>query len=124
MKTTKHHFEMFKAECEKWIERFGMFGWRYYYQHEDLKEGSQIAYCFYPEEPTDRVFTLGLSINLQNLQETELDIRRSAFHEVMESFLFRMNYLAKARYIQPEEINEENHHIIRTLENVVFTQRP
>lgn len=122
MKTTDKHFQLFKKECRKWIARFGLLGWRFYFQHEDLPDGKQIAYCIYPEDLADRVFTLGLSVDLGDLDETEMDIRRSGFHEVMEAFLYRMNFLAKSRDTHPEEIEEENHNLIRTLENVVFAE--
>lgn len=118
MKTTKKHFETFKRECEKWIKVFGLYGWRFYYQHKDI-EGRQLAYCIFPDEPQDRVFTIGLTLNL-DCDYSMIDIKRSAFHEVMEAFLYKFGYLAKARYIQQEEISEEIHNIIRTLEVTVF----
>ena len=117
MKTTKKHFQIFQAECEKWIKCFGLLGWRFYYQHKDI-EGRQLAYCCYPDEPEDRVFTLGLTVNLE-CDYSLIDLKRSAFHEVMEAFLYKINYLARARYVQPEEISEETHNLIRILENVV-----
>ena len=118
MKTTKHHFEIFQRECEKWIMRFGLLGWRFYYQHKDIEE-RQLAYCLYPDDPQDRVFTLGLTLNLEG-DYPMIDIKRTAFHEVMEAFLYKMKYLAQARYVQPEEIHEETHNLVRTLENVVW----
>jgi len=118
MKTTKHHFGIFRRECEKWIKRFGLLGWRFYYQHKDI-EGRQLAYCIYPDRPEDRLFTLGLTLNVE-CDYLVIDFKRTAFHEVMEAFLYKMQYLAQARYVQPEEIYEETHNIVRTLENVVW----
>jgi len=119
MKTTKANYELFKSECKKWITVFGMLGWEVYYQHKDLS-GNQFAYCLWPQTPQDRVFTIGLSKNLPEYDDLEMEIKRSAFHEVMEAFLYRISYLGEARYLQPEEIPEERHHIIRTLEKVIF----
>ena len=121
MKTTRRHFEIFKKECEKWIKVFGMLGWRFYYQHKDIN-GNQLAYCIFPDKPEDRVFTLGMTVNLE-CDFSMLDFRRSAFHEVMEAFLYRLSFLAEARYVQPDEVGEERHHLIRTLETVVFERR-
>ena len=120
MKTTKEQFKAFKAECEKWIKCFGLLGWRFYYQHADI-EGNQLAYCCFPDEPEDRVFTLGFTVNL-GATYCDTDLKRSAFHEVMEALLYRIRYLAHVRYIQPEEINEEIHNLIRILENVVYKE--
>lgn len=122
MKTTKRHFDIFKKECKKWIKEFGLFGWRFYYRHGDEGDAQDcIAYCCYPTKVEDRVFTLGLTLTLDDYTETtELDIRRSAFHEVMEAMLYRYYYLATARYATGEDIREEHHNIIRILESVVF----
>ena len=117
-KTTQKHFEIFKAECERWIKTFGLFGWKFYFQHENV-DGRQIAYCIFPDKPEDRVFTLGLTVDLE-CEFSMIDFKKAAFHEVMEAFLYRISYLGECRYIQPEELPEERHNIIRTLENVVW----
>jgi len=65
------------------------------------------------------VFTIGLTVNL-DCDYGFIDIKRSAFHEVMEAFLYRISYLGGCRYLQPEEIVEERHNLIRTLEVAVF----
>ena len=118
MKTTKKHFEIFKKECQKWIKAFGMLGWRFYFDHEDLKR-NWIACCYFPEELEDRVFTLALNKKIPDSVTIE-DVKRSAFHEVMEAFTHRICCLGVSRYIGPDEISEEKHNIIRTLECVVF----
>jgi len=119
MKTTKKHFEMFQKECEKWIKRFGLLGWRFYYQHGDI-EGRQIAYCIFPDQLSDRVFTIGLSKNLE-MDYSLLDVKRAAFHEILEALLFRIRHLAGCRWgVLQEEIDEEIHNLIRTLEKALF----
>lgn len=119
MKTTHKQFEMFTKECKKWINRFGIFGWRFYYTHENYDDDREkIAYIIWPNSIEDRVFTIGLSADISNI--TDNDIRCSAFHEVMEALLYRMQVLAKARMTFDSDINEEIHHLIRTLETAVF----
>jgi hypothetical protein len=112
---------MFIAECQKWINEFGRFGWRFYFQHEEM-EGA-IARCCFPDKPEDRVFTICLNTKLPKHLLTNEDILRSAFHEVMEAFLWRLSYLGECRCLQPEEIPEEIHHLIRTLEVVIFDRK-
>jgi len=46
-----------------------------------------------------------------------------AFHEVMELFLAKLKILALSRSATEQEIVEEIHSIIRTLENVVFKKQ-
>lgn len=122
MKTTTKHFELFKSECEKWIERFGLLGHRFYFAHNDDKNDA-LAWCVYPDRHEDRAFTLGLTKTLDKDRFDgfePMDINRSAFHEVMEAFLYRLRNLAMCRFITPEEVEDEVHNIIRTLENVLY----
>lgn len=118
MKTTKAQFSMFKSECKKWIKVFGMLGWKFYFVHGKDEPGA-IAYCCFPDKSEDRTFTLGLNKDISSVCSL-VDIKCSAFHEVMEAFLYRISYIGECRYIQREEIPEERHNIIRTLEEVVF----
>ncbi len=119
MKTTSKHFEIFKKECEKWIDRFGLYGWRFYYTHKDEDPNNTFAGCYWPELPQDRVFTLRLTVNISWLF-TIRDIKRSAFHEVCEALLYRISYLGLARHLMVDEISEERHNLIRTLEKAVW----
>lgn len=122
LKTTKRHFDLFVKECKKWIKIFGLFGWEFSYSHNDYPNLNVAAYCIWPDEPAETNFTLGLCVTNDDVI-TDAYIRKCAFHEVMEAFLYKMIYLARARYVHPEEIAEERHHIIRTLERVVFENK-
>lgn len=122
MKTTSKHFEIFKSECEKWIEIMGLLGHRFYFMHND-DNNDALAWCVYPDNHEDRAFTLGLTKTLRKDRINDfslLDIKRSAFHEVMEAFLYRIRNLSMCRFISPEEVDDEVHNIIRTLENVLY----
>lgn len=95
-------------------------GWRFYYGHYHAIDGC-IAWCEKPNELSDRCFTLGLEPEIDSkILISNQDIKRSAFHEVMEAFLWKMEAIGKARVGFPSDLEEERHHIIRTLETVVF----
>lgn len=119
-KTTKSDFALFQSECKRWIERFGFYTAKFYYQHKDVQDDlDQIAYCIFPHQASDRVFTIGLSRTL-NFNFKSKHIKHAAFHEIMEAFLYKIRNLADSRYLQPEEVDEEIHNIIRTLESVLL----
>ena len=44
LKTTAKDFKLFKVECLKWIEVFGLKAWDFYFQHGGVGVGN-IAYC-------------------------------------------------------------------------------
>ena len=123
MKTTTKQFKIFQKECEKWIKEFGMLGFGYYYDHTDV-EGlgdGVIGSCTFPESYTERDFTITLSENVED-SITEENIRETAFHEVMECFLYRIRTFAYLRFINARQIDDEIHNIIMTLEKVVFNR--
>ena len=115
MKTTKKDFIIFKKECEKWIEIFGLKGWRVEFFHKKGK-GAR-AQCHY--HTTDRV--LDFYFNTEwNSEVTDKKIRTTAFHETCEGLLCRIRVLSEYRFTTQLEIDEEIHSIIRTLENVLW----
>ncbi len=117
-KTTKKHFEIFKAECEKWIEFFGLKGWRVEYWHEYCK-GAR-ASCSYSFE--DRTADIYLSTEW-NSPINISEIKRTAFHEACEVLFIRIRVIAEYRYIDKSEVDEEVHALVRTLENTVFNKQ-
>lgn len=121
--TTAHHFEIFKKECDKWIKAFGLIGWDIRYIHADLEGDSNAAAYFDPNQDiTSRCATLGLAVNDFKRKLTPEYIKLCAFHEVCELLLHRIQYLAKSRYCQEEDIDEERHNLIRIFENAIFNQ--
>lgn len=121
--TTKAHFEIFKAECRRWLDYFGLKGWDVFFEHDNPENGeSCFASCFY--RLLGRNATFFLSKDWGHNEVTEQQVRRSAFHEVCELLLSRMKVLARSRFINEDEIEEEIHNLIRTFENTVFEGGP
>lgn len=119
-KTTKVHFELFKKECEFWINYFGLKGWRVEYFHRKLDDAR--AECGW--SVSGRIATISLSTEWMEVDGTiitEERIRVSAFHEVCELLLARFTMMAKNRIANHDDsVNEESHNIIRILENTIF----
>ena len=117
---SKEDFEVFKKECDKWISFFGLCGWRIFYEFIDAGEDcyAQIRYNL-----LDRVATITLNLFIYDETErTEVDVKRSAFHEVCELLLARISLFGKERFVNENEIDEEIHNLIRIFENTIFTK--
>ena len=119
MKTTSANFALFKKQCLKWLDVFGLKGWEPYFLHEPISNsGENVEACIvFSAKSRDATFYLNTA---WNSQITDKAITRAAFHEVGELFLGKLSDLAKARYTRDEEIEEASHAIIRTLENVML----
>ena len=117
-KTTKEHYGIFKEECNKWIDYWGLHGWEVTFRHEHMEDARATA-CFNSLE--DRQVTLALAIEWTERDGLcEKAIREVAFHETEELRYARIEFLAKQRFVQPSEIREEIHNLIQQDRKRIF----
>ena len=118
-KTTEKHFEILKKEAKKWIKIFGLIGWDIRFIHRDLNDINVYANCNAKLDAHVAIITL----NTQWSEKiTNYNIKRTAFHEVCEVLFERIDYIARARYINDGEIEDERHNLITILENIIFDE--
>jgi len=115
-KTTKQHFEIFKKNCQKWINIFGLKEWRVDFRHGTYSEHSYGSiYWDYSGKCA--------TIYLTEEWDEEVDLKqleKTAFHEVCELLLCVLfDMVDKDKYSYDEKV-KEFHTVIRRLENSVF----
>jgi len=113
---TNRHFDIFVDECKYWIKFFGLIGWEINYVF--VADDSSRAWVG-AEDLEDRLVLIGLA-KAWDIRPDAKNLRRSAFHEVCELLVMRYFLLAQERSTNYKDIMEENHNVIRTLENSVF----
>ena len=112
----QNDFSLFKSECLKWIEFFGLKGWDIYFDEKaKCEEDNMAETCYGPLTARNVTFHFKGSDN-----PAFHDPKRCAFHEVCEVLLYRVHCLGESRYVQPSEIDEAIHDVIRILENTVY----
>ena len=115
-KTTKKDFEVFKAECRKWVKYFGLIDWDIYYYHDESDDdcrGSCTA------ENCGKLASVRLGV-VWDYKPKRSELKRVAFHEVCEVLTAPLSIMAYSRYVTPGEIESATHYIIRVLENTIF----
>ena len=114
-KTTKKDFEVFKAECRKWVKYFGLLDWDVSYSNyrEDGCRGSCSA------DFGGRLCTINLA-KKWDYKPKKSELKRIAFHEVCELITAPLCIWAENRFSTQTAIDSANHYIIRILENTVF----
>lgn len=117
--TTKEDFELFKKCITYWIKHFGLYGWDVHLDHRTDKDS--LAYTSY--NVPNRSVTIVLSKDWDCTKITDIQIDKSAFHEIGELLMMRLRFIAETRFISEEEIGEEVHNIIRILEHVIWKPR-
>ena len=117
MKTTKKQFEIFKKECKKWREFFGLSNWNICYLLGDMDGYAAGTVCDFDQHQAH--ITLSDYYDFSWSWKPS-DLKQYAFHEICHVVLERIDYIACARFVQQSEIDEEIHSLIRMLENVIF----
>ncbi len=116
--TTQKEFQIFKKESMMWVDKLGLKGWDIEYSHKSLDIGT-LATCSY--NVISR--SADLSLNVVWIKSpTVLNIKRAAFHEVMELLLARFDAIARDRSLGEFELEEEAHNIIRVFENIFYNR--
>lgn len=120
--TTTKHFDTFVKECNKWIRFFGLFDWNVEYFHgsnDDLEKSSK-AYFYHNR--VARGCAIYLSRDFHEKIIT-IDLKRSAFHEIVESLLLGdVRLMLYDRGYTSDEVDREIHKLVRTFENTVFVK--
>lgn len=115
IKTTKKDFELFKRECQKWINIVGLKDWHIWYEHGKTAEDSIAEYSVgHSGRACVIYFTLGVYEKLSNH-----DIKCAAFHEIIEIYMVEIRKMALTTYSY-DVVDEATHRIVRMLENVLF----
>lgn len=118
IKTTDRHFKVFESECLKWIEYFGLKGWKVYFFHKKIDEDSRAQIRVNIKQ---RVASILLNKQWDETPILELHIKQSAFHEVCELMFWRLASMAHGEITSNyASINEETHNLIRIMENTVL----
>jgi len=114
-KTTKADFELFKREVHKWINRFSLGDHFLHIRHRNLD--GVVGNLYYSYKDRRATITLSTTINRTDKVEVSELVKKTAFHEVTELLLIRLNCLAGDRTFDPTELDAETHSIIARLEN-------
>lgn len=116
--TTPEQFNLFKYECQRWIDYFGLIDWKVLYEHSKCSSDSYAEMLV--KGVNDRVVVLRFNSESSEINDRHEDIPKTAFHEVCELLTWPLEYLGTCRYVQPEEFPPARHVLIRILENTVY----
>jgi len=109
-------FILFKSECQRWIDYFGLKEFAVHYSYESLKDAfARITY-----DVPSRTCVCKLNSDTDEANTNGRDIPKHAFHEVVHLLIAKLVNCAECRYVSYEEISAEEESIIRILENTVY----
>jgi len=111
MKTTKAQFKEFQERCLYWQNRFGLGDWELSFNHKKLDNAyAQVFRDFSSMEAT---------VEFSTITDNNLDINKSACHEILHLVLGDLTARANAYYSE-SIIKEEEHGTINRLLKVIL----
>lgn len=114
-KITNKHFELFKKEHNKHLQKLGLLGWITYFKFEESNRG----YAHTDINFLGRVAVITLSTNWENREPTNDSITKCAKHEANHLLLTRLSSYAEDRFINRENIEEAEEEIVRILDRLL-----
>lgn len=112
--TNDFHYQIFKSECEYWLEKYGLFEWEVMFRHNNIKNR---ASCEVREVSKICLITFGTK--WPGVEPTLEKIGASAYHEVLELMLHELTSMSKRECcIFEDNMEEKLHSVIKRLENV------
>ena len=125
--TTKKHFHIFRKSCEKWMDKFGLIGWKRAFFHEKDKDlphsratvhtDIQNSLATFRLIPRWKIDESGEGF----YQVTEESMNRAALHEVIHVILAKLKWMVSARWaLDPSDVDEENERLVQIIERVIW----
>lgn len=119
MKTTNEDFSLFKTECLKWIDFYGLTDWMVGFLH--IKDGDTLAWVELDYDNSVATVYFNKEWIDNKVFYNEEEIKLIAFHEVCEILVAQLDNCARSRFgITDEKLLQERHRLIHILENSVY----
>ena len=119
MKTTKADFELFKRECQKWIDRYELNQYTFYFSIGET-EGGLASYSVNVEaQAIEIIFEKDWGDAVEGVNKNK-SIKEIAFHEITEILISPLRILAEDRNFSEEKLEEETHRIIHKQQKVLM----
>jgi hypothetical protein len=123
--TKQQKISFFKAEVKRFIKYFGLYDYEIIFDEQKNEDARATTYFYYYD---DRNNADAQNVDVCWSKEwiesnlTKKEISKTAFHEVLEIMLYKLQELARCRNIivTKLEVKQEKHRIIRILENTIF----
>ena len=119
MKNNKDEFLLFQSEFKKWQNRFGLTGYKVYFNYEPIDSSFADIRINQGEVVPLMVATVRLNCELPDKDSPHKDIKRSAKHEALHLLVGRLEQNGRYRYCSENEIYEATEELVFKLEELI-----
>jgi len=113
--TTPEQFEEFKKSFLHWRDRLGLTQYSLFFSVEELKK----SYAQINVDEMSKGASIAFTKECKSQEVVFLNSKKSGLHECLHLLINRMNWLGAARYIENNDLEEENEAIVCRLEKVL-----
>ena len=114
--TTKSEYRRFLRECRRVQHKLGLHAWRICYRHEPIAD----SYGDCATDLESRVAVIRFNMDKDPACPADMpEPERTARHEMLELLMARLRCICQSRWGSKQEMEEEIHAVIRTLENLI-----
>jgi len=121
---TKEHFEVFKKECQKWINIFGLNDWYFHFVYKEDEDNEENEYEHLADcswDHSSKQVVIKLYEDWGDITEpNDESMKTTAFHEVCHVLLSRFQDFSYHPNPSEDDINSVGHAIINTLQAVLY----
>jgi len=118
MKIKKKQFELFKKECERWIKKLDLSGYRFYYH---LGGNRPDTFCTITIDQVGRVASLFLAEDFYDKDDKPVTtkIKEAAKHEMLHALLGGMSSSINRRFLNESDAEGVEEELVRKLEQLI-----
>jgi len=118
MKVTKKQFLLFKRECEYWIKRLELNGYKFYYH---LRGANEDSFCTIQVRQVGHVISIFLAEDFYSKDDLSVTdkLKETAKHEMIHALLSRMSSNMDARFLSEDDAVEFEEETVRKLEKII-----
>jgi hypothetical protein len=119
MKVSKQYFERFKKECLRLQHELGLTQYRLDFYQKKLKDRDGTTYYAQANIfENDKIAEIFLTMEIKN-PEIDEGPESHARHEMTHLLIHRLQWLAKSRFIERSDVDEEVEAIVIRLDKVL-----
>ncbi len=112
VKVPRKAFTLFQKEFLRWQQKLGLTEYRVTFRFEPING----SYADIRTSHLDKFAVVRLTSELEPGDVPDFHPAGSAKHEAIHLLLARLLWLAESRYVHPQDIDEEEHAVVRRLE--------
>lgn len=119
MKTTIKHFKLFQRYFKKYQKEFGLTGYNVRFFRKKMDD----CYAEILVNQDGKVARVNFSTNWIDRKITNIEIKENALHECLHLLISRIVWLGTCRYIDDQEIPEEEESLVVKLSGLLKDEK-